>query len=138
MSGSVEWFGQFRTAPRRSRFQVRLTMTATSFTVAFLAALLASLAVRYWLALRQIAHVRAHRDATPPAFAGRIDPASHRKAADYTVAQQRFGMLETAVDALVLVVAHAGRRPRVALRDDRRVRLRADSRATCCCCARSH
>jgi STE24 endopeptidase len=83
-------------------------LTATSFTLVFLVALFASLCVRYWLAARQIAYVRAHRDATPAAFAARVDLASHRKAADYTVAKQRFGMLETAADAMVLIVVTLG------------------------------
>ncbi|HKP67329.1 MAG TPA: M48 family metallopeptidase [Casimicrobiaceae bacterium] len=78
------------------------------FTLAFVIALVASLAVRLWLASRQIAHVRAHRDATPAAFADRIDASSHRKAADYTVAKQRQGMFEAAVDALVLVAITLG------------------------------
>jgi len=78
------------------------------FTFAFVIALSASLGVRLWLASRQVAHVRAHRDATPAAFADRIDAASHRKAADYTVAKQRQGMLETVVDALVLVAITLG------------------------------
>ena len=83
-------------------------MTAPSFTLAFVVALSVTLAVRLWLAARQIAHVSAHRDATPAAFASRIDAASHRKAADYTVAKQRLGMLETAVDAAVLLLITLG------------------------------
>ena len=83
-------------------------MTSTTFTLAFVIALAASLAIRFWLAARQIAHVRAHRDATPAAFATRIDTVAHRKAADYTVAKQRLGMLETAVDAVVLIVVTLG------------------------------
>ena len=83
-------------------------MSASLFATAFVVALTASLGVRYWLAARQIAHVRAHRDATPAAFADRVDTTSHRKAADYTVAKQRFGMLETAADAAVLVAITLG------------------------------
>jgi STE24 endopeptidase len=83
-------------------------LTAPSFTLAFVVALSLTLAVRLWLAARQIAHVSAHRDATPAAFASRIDAASHRKAADYTVAKQRLGMLETAVDAAVLLLITLG------------------------------
>lgn len=83
-------------------------MSASLFATAFVVALTASLGVRYWLAARQIAHVRAHRDATPAAFADRVDTTSHRKAADYTVAKQRFGMLETAADAVVLVAITLG------------------------------
>ena len=84
-------------------------MAASSlFTLAFAVALVASLGIRFWLAARQISHVRAHRDATPAAFASRVDTTAHRKAADYTVAKQRLGMLETAVDAVVLVAITLG------------------------------
>jgi STE24 endopeptidase len=83
-------------------------VSASLFTTAFVVALLASLGVRFWLAARQVAHVRAHRDATPAAFADRVDTTSHRKAADYTVAKQQFGMLETAADAVVLIAITLG------------------------------
>ena len=81
---------------------------ASTFTVVFVAALLATLVVRLWLSARQIAHVRAHREAAPPAFAASVDGAAHRKAADYTVAKQRLGIVETIVDALVLVAITLG------------------------------
>ncbi len=81
---------------------------ASSFTLLFGIALGTSLAVRLWLAMRQIAHVRAHRNATPSAFAARVDTNAHRKAADYTIAKQRLGMLETIVDALVLLAVTLG------------------------------
>ena len=83
-------------------------MSSSVFTVIFLVALAASLGIRFWLAARQIAHVRAHRDATPAAFAGRVEVAAHRKAADYTIAKQRLGIVETAVDAVVLVAITLG------------------------------
>jgi STE24 endopeptidase len=81
---------------------------ASAFTLVFVVALLLSFGVRMWLAARQIRHVRAHRDATPAAFANRIDDAAHRKAADYTIAKQRLGMLEIAVDTAVLVALTLG------------------------------
>ena len=83
-------------------------MTPTGFTALFLAALAASLAVRVWLAWRQVAHVRAHRDAVPPAFASRIGLAAHQKAADYTVAKQRLATLNTLVDAAMLLLLTFG------------------------------
>jgi STE24 endopeptidase len=76
--------------------------------LAFVAALVATLTIRLWLAARQIAHVRAHRDAAPAAFATRIGDAAHRKAADYTIARQRLVVLECVVDAAVLVVLTLG------------------------------
>ena len=69
----------------------------------FAAALLASIAVRFWLATRQVRHVVQHRDAVPARFAERVSLAAHRRAADYTVARVRLGMLETLVGALLLL-----------------------------------
>lgn len=83
-------------------------MTASPFTAAFVLALALSVALRLWLARRQVTCVRGHREATPAAFAGRIDLASHRRAADYTVAKQRFGVAETAADVLVLLALTLG------------------------------
>jgi STE24 endopeptidase len=83
-------------------------LTAAAFTFLFLLALAVSLAVRLWLARRQIAHVRVHRDAVPAAFAARIDLPAHRKAADYTIAKQRLAILHALVDALVIVAMTLG------------------------------
>jgi STE24 endopeptidase len=73
------------------------------FSYIFLAALVAHLAVQVWLARRQIRFVAAHRGAVPAGFASVITAGEHAKAADYTVARQRLGLLELAYDALVLL-----------------------------------
>src|SRR4051812_39554794 len=78
-------------------------MDAALFTGTFVVAWAVSLAVRLWLARRQGAHVGAHRDRVPPAFASSIPLAAHHKAADYTTAKQHLGVVETLVDALVLI-----------------------------------
>jgi len=83
-------------------------LTDLAFTVVFVAALAVSLALGLWLARRQIVHVTAHRDAVPSAFAERIAPAAHRKAADYTVARTRFSVAESLVETLVLVAFTLG------------------------------
>ena len=83
-------------------------MTALAFTLLFAVALAAMVGTRLWLARRQIAHVAAHRDRVPPAFAERIGLPAHRKAADYTTAKQTLGRVETIVDALLLVVLTLG------------------------------
>lgn len=72
-------------------------------TLAFAAALLAGLGTKFWLASRQVRHVARHRDAVPPAFAATVSLASHQKAADYTLAKTRLGMLETAFGTAVLL-----------------------------------
>ena len=72
-------------------------------TFAFASALVASLVVKFWLASRQIRHVAQHRNTVPPAFADRVPLAAHQKAADYTVAKARLGLLEMAFGAAVLL-----------------------------------
>ncbi len=78
------------------------------FALLFLAALLAATAVKAWLALRHIGHVRAHREQVPPEFAGEIPAASHRTAADYTVAKGRLELAEIPLDALVVLLLTFG------------------------------
>ena len=72
-------------------------------TLVFAAALLASLLVRFWLATRQMRHVAAHRHRVPPAFAQTITLAAHQRAADYTLAKGRLGLLTMAFGAAVLL-----------------------------------
>ncbi|HXE47609.1 MAG TPA: M48 family metallopeptidase [Ramlibacter sp.] len=79
-------------------------MTASyALTLAFAAFLLAGLVVKFWLASRQIRYVAQHRDNVPGAFAGTITLAAHQKAADYTITKTRFGLLELAFGAAVLL-----------------------------------
>jgi STE24 endopeptidase len=79
-----------------------------AFTWVFLAALGAALGTRLWLAARQVRHVRAHRAAVPPAFADSIPLAAHQKAADYTVAKARLGVIDVLLDAVVLLALTLG------------------------------
>jgi STE24 endopeptidase len=78
------------------------------FTSIFLAALAAATLTRLWLAQRQVRHVRAHRDAVPALFAGSIPLAAHQKAADYTVAKARLGIVDTLLDAVILLALTLG------------------------------
>jgi STE24 endopeptidase len=78
-------------------------MTPAVLTVLFACALIAGLVLKFWLATRQIRHVAQHRSAVPAAFAERISLAAHQKAADYTVAKARLGILELAFGAAVLL-----------------------------------
>jgi len=74
-----------------------------SFSVVFLAALTLTVAVQFWLGARQVRHVRAHRRAVPAPFRRRIPLAAHRKAADYTVARARFGLIDGAIGTALLL-----------------------------------
>ncbi|HEX3140866.1 MAG TPA: M48 family metallopeptidase [Rhizobacter sp.] len=78
-------------------------MQSYALTLLFAAALMASLLVKFWLATRQMRHVAAHRDVVPAAFAQTITLVAHQKAADYTLAKGRFGLLTTAFGAAVLL-----------------------------------
>ena len=52
---------------------------------------------------RQIRHVAANRQSVPPEFAPHRAAQLHQRAADYTVARVRLGMLERVYDAAILV-----------------------------------
>ncbi len=73
------------------------------FSLLFVAFLLLTVGLKYWLAARQIRHVAAHADAVPAQFAGQVSLDAHRKAAAYTIAKQRFGLVEAAVGTALLV-----------------------------------
>lgn len=82
---------------------------ATVFPPLFIALLTLTTCLRIWLALRQQRHVRSHGDSVPAEFADRITLADHQKAAAYTVAKSRLGLIELIVDAgLVLLLTFGG------------------------------
>lgn len=72
-------------------------------TLAFAAALLAGLTLRYWLATRQARHVAQHRAEVPPAFTASVPLAAHQRAADYTLAKSRVDLFEMAWSSATLV-----------------------------------
>ena len=69
-----------------------------------LAVLALGLAVQLWLASRHIAYVRAHKGQVPAAFADAIALDAHQKAADYTVAKTRLGVVNTLFGAVILLI----------------------------------
>jgi len=76
---------------------------STLFTAIFAILLVLGLLTRFYLASRQIRHVAQHRDAVPAAFSSTISLQAHQKAADYTITKARFGLLEMAFAAAVLL-----------------------------------
>ena len=74
-----------------------------TFTQLFLIALAGSLLLRFWLASRQLIHVKKHRDTVPDSFAGKVPLEDHHKAADYTMTNTRIGMVALAYDSLLLL-----------------------------------
>jgi STE24 endopeptidase len=79
-----------------------------AFTALFLVFLALSFAVEWWLSRRQAAHVRAHREAVPPAFRETITLEAHRKAADYTLDKNRLGHIDRIIGAIILLLFTLG------------------------------
>jgi STE24 endopeptidase len=77
--------------------------SSTLISILFVATLLATLIVKFWLSSRQIRHVAQHRHAVPAAFASSMTLSAHQRAADYTLAKTRFGLLSTAASTAVLL-----------------------------------
>jgi STE24 endopeptidase len=78
-------------------------MNALLLSALFAAAVVAGFVVKTWLSWRQMRHVAAHRSQVPPAFAGTVSLEAHQKAADYTLARGRFGLISLAVGTAVLL-----------------------------------
>ncbi|GJJ03550.1 peptidase [Duganella rhizosphaerae] len=78
-------------------------MYSLAFSILFVSFIILTLIVRFWLASRHIRHVLVHRSAVPAEFAEKIPLAAHQKAADYTVARTKFGLLTLLVNTVVLV-----------------------------------
>ncbi len=79
-----------------------------SFQSVFLAALILSFGLKLWLLLRQMRHVWQHRKLPPAVFAARISLEEHGKAADYTLAKARLGLLHLVVEAGLLLAFTLG------------------------------
>jgi len=72
-------------------------------SLSFAVALGLGLLLKFWLSSRQIRHVAQHRGQVPGAFAQTISLQAHQKAADYTIAKARLGLLEMAFGAALLL-----------------------------------
>ncbi|MDB5838870.1 MAG: family peptidase [Herminiimonas sp.] len=78
-------------------------MYSDAFSILFVGFLIVTVLVRLWLTTRHIRHVLAHRSAVPAQFAEKIPLAAHQKAADYTVAKSKLGLIMLLVNAAVLI-----------------------------------
>lgn len=80
----------------------------SSFAIFFCVVLALTTGGRIWLNRRQAAHVRAHRERVPEDFASRITLASHQKAADYTCAKARVGVIHLLAETGLLLALTLG------------------------------
>jgi STE24 endopeptidase len=78
-------------------------MSSLVFSVLFVTFFALTLALRFWLASRQIRHVARHRAQVPAEFATKIGLAAHQKAADYTLAKTRSGLVALLWGGVVLI-----------------------------------
>lgn len=78
-------------------------MSSQSFSLLFVTFFLLTLVLRFWLAGRQLRHVMANRAAVPAEFAEKIPLAAHQKAADYTAAKTRFGLVSLLFGGVTLI-----------------------------------
>ena len=78
-------------------------MYSLAFSILFLTFFVLTLALRFWLASRQLRHVKANRSAVPAEFAEKIPLAAHQKAADYTAAKTSFGLVNLLFSSAVLL-----------------------------------
>jgi STE24 endopeptidase len=78
-------------------------MSSLVFSVLFVTFFALTLALRFWLASRQIRHVARHRAQVPAEFATKIPLAAHQKAADYTLAKTRLGLVALLWGGVVLI-----------------------------------
>ena len=78
-------------------------MSSHALTNLFLAALALTTTLRVWLALRHLGSVQAHRGAVPAPFAAAITLEAHQKAADYTAARVKLGLIDLGTGTLFLL-----------------------------------
>ncbi len=83
-------------------------MTAFQFSALFVGALLLTTLAKLWLARRHLAHIAAHRAGVPQVFHEKVDLAAHQKAADYTSAKTRLGLLGAVCETLLLLALTLG------------------------------
>jgi STE24 endopeptidase len=75
----------------------------SSFSLIFVIFLTVTVSLQFWLSSRQLRHVAAHRALVPAEFATQIGLEAHQKAADYTIAKTKFGLLSLFFSVLVLL-----------------------------------
>jgi STE24 endopeptidase len=73
------------------------------FTGFFVGALVVGVLLQFWLNSLQIRHVSIHRAQVPAPFSQTISLDAHQKAADYTLAKARIGLVELVINTIVLL-----------------------------------
>ena len=80
-----------------------MTNPSLTMSLTLVVALVLNLMAKLWLSTRQVRHVAQHRHAVPSAFAHTISLEAHQKAADYTLAKSKLGLIDLGLDAITLI-----------------------------------
>ena len=80
-----------------------MTNPSLTMSLTLVVALVLNLIAKLWLSTRQVRHVAQHRHAVPSAFAHTISLEAHQKAADYTLAKSKLGLIDLGLDAITLL-----------------------------------
>ncbi len=80
-----------------------MTELSSLWSWVFASALLLMVLTKLYLNGRQVRHVATHRAQVPQAFADSIPLQAHQKAADYTLAKSRLGVVELAWSTAILL-----------------------------------
>jgi STE24 endopeptidase len=78
-------------------------MNPFTFSVLFVVFLAVTVSLQFWLGFRQIRHVAQHRSKVPSEFVEKVSLEAHQKAADYTIAKSRFGLIGLFFNVIVLL-----------------------------------
>jgi STE24 endopeptidase len=78
-------------------------MYSLAFSGLFIAVLLITVSVRFWLGSRHIRHILVHRSLVPQQFFEKIPLTAHQKAADYTIARTKLGLINMLFNTVVLL-----------------------------------
>lgn len=81
---------------------------ASTLTFTFIALLVLTTLIRFWLGRRHISYVQTHRAQVPTAFQESISLAAHQKAADYSAAKTQLVIAEAFVQAILLAALTIG------------------------------
>jgi STE24 endopeptidase len=79
-------------------------MNSYTFSVLFVVFLGITVSLQFWLSSRQLRHVSLHRPTVPAEFREKIALDAHQKAADYTIAKTKFGLLSLFFSVIVLLM----------------------------------
>src|SRR5450830_1095533 len=83
-------------------------MMTPTLTVVFISLLVITTLTKIWLGNRHISFMQAHRQAVPKVFDQNITLEDHQKAADYSSAKTKLGLIEGLVQAVLLLLLTIG------------------------------